>query len=319
MKALELKNLYKTYKYRNSNQKIKTETLALKNVSLCVEQGDFFGLLGPNGAGKSTAIGIISSLVNKTAGHVSVFGHDLDTDLLKAKSKIGVVPQEVNFNIFETPFDIVVNQAGYYGLPYQQASERAEYYLKKLFLWEKAFQPARMLSGGMKRRLMIARGMVHDPQLLLLDEPTAGVDIEIKRHMWEFLKELNAQGRTIILTTHNLEEAEYLCRNIAIINHGQIIEQSSTKELVRKLSKETLVLDLLSPFIHFDQVEALGLKGFSFHYIDELTIEVSFSAHCVLNVLFEELTKIGCYVRSLRNKTNRLETLFLELVREPSA
>lgn len=318
MKALELKNLYKTYKHYSSNQKINTKTIALKDISLGVEQGDFFGLLGPNGAGKSTAIGIIASLVNKTAGQVKVFGHDLDAELLKAKSRIGLVPQEINFNIFETPFDIVVNQAGYYGLSYKQASERAEYYLKKLFLWGKAFQPARMLSGGMKRRLMIARGMVHDPQLLLLDEPTAGVDIEIKRHMWEFLKELNAQGRTIILTTHNLEEAEYLCRNIAIINHGQIIEQSSTKELVRKLNKETLILDLRSPFVNFDQLEKLSLEGFYFHYIDELTIEVSFSTECVLNDLFNELTKIGCYVHSLRNKANRLEELFLELVREPS-
>lgn len=318
MKALELKNLYKTYKHYKSHQNTETQLIALKGISLAVEQGDFFGLLGPNGAGKSTAIGIIASLVNKTAGQVKVFGHDLDTELLKAKSKIGLVPQEINFNIFETPFDIVVNQAGYYGLPYKQAGERAEYYLKKLSLWGKAFQPARTLSGGMKRRLMIARSMVHEPQLLLLDEPTAGVDIEIKRQMWAFLKELNAQGRTVILTTHNLEEAEYLCRHIAIINHGQIIEQSSTKALVRKLHKETLILDLRSPFMNFNQVETLALDGFHFHYIDDLTIEVSFSTDCVLNDLFTELTKIGCYVHSLRNKTNRLEELFLELVSEPA-
>jgi len=320
MKALELINLQKQYQNKLSD-KSKKATYALKGISLSVEQGEFFGLLGPNGAGKSTAIGIVASLVNKTDGIVKVFGHDIDSDLLEAKSKIGLVPQEINFNVFETPFDIVVNQGGYYGLPYKKASERAEYYLKKLLLWGKAFQPARTLSGGMKRRLMIARSMIHEPQLLLLDEPTAGVDIEIKRHMWSFLTELNAKGCTIILTTHNLEEAEYLCRNIAIINHGRIIEQSSTKTLVRKLNKETLILDLASPLLKENAIlkfAPLALKGFHFHYIDELTIEVSFSTDCILNNLFTELNNIGCYVRSLRNKANRLEELFLELVSDSS-
>lgn len=314
MKALELHNLYKTYQTSKSS---KNPTTALKGISLAVEEGDFFGLLGPNGAGKSTAIGIISSLVNKTSGQLKVFGHDIDKELLVVKSKIGLVPQEINFNIFEKPFDIVVNQAGYYGLAYKQAAERAEYYLKKLSLWKKAFQPARMLSGGMKRRLMIARGMVHDPQLLLLDEPTAGVDIEIRHDMWGFLKELNAQGRTIILTTHNLEEAELLCNNIAIIQHGQIIEQSSVKNLVRKLNKETIILDLTEPLAN-NQINLSHLEGFQVEVLDEWTLEVTFLTGSILNHLFEELSKIGCSVRSFRNKTNRLEELFLELVSNPS-
>lgn len=317
MKALELNTVYKSYPLKSSARQSATEFIALKGITLEVEQGDFFGLLGPNGAGKSTTIGIISSLVNKTSGEVKVFGNNIDTALLKAKSLIGLVPQEINFNIFENPFDIVVNQAGYYGIPYKKASERAEYYLKKLSLWEKAFQPARMLSGGMKRRLMIARGMVHDPKLLLLDEPSAGVDIEIKRDMWAFLKELNTQGCTIILTTHNLEEAEYLCRNIAIIHHGTIIEQSSVKELVRKLDKETLILDLCQPLNDINQLKGVNLKGFEFHALDSLTIELSLSKADTLNHLFAELTKIGCQVRSLRNKSNRLEELFLELVSMP--
>lgn len=301
MKALSLKNLKK--RYPNGIE-------ALKGISLDVKQGDFYGLLGPNGAGKSTTIGIISSLVNKTSGEVSIFGYDLDKEPEKAKAQIGLVPQEFNFNMFERVIDILTNQAGYYGIPYRKAYERATFYLKKLGLWEKAKEPARNLSGGLKRRLMIVRGLIHEPKLLILDEPTAGVDIELRRTTWSFLQEINAQGTTIILTTHYLEEAETLCRRVAIINHGQIIEDMGVKQLLNKLDRETIVLDLASPLMTLPQIE-----GFEFFQKDELTLEVSFHRKTTLNTLFSQLTQMGLEVTSLRNKTNRLEELFLDLVK----
>lgn len=302
MFALEIQSLTKTYP--NGVQ-------ALKGINLKVQQGDFFALLGPNGAGKSTTIGIVSSLVNKTSGEVKVFDYDLATQTSLAKNQIGLVPQEFNFNIFENVFDIVANQAGYYGIPRKQAVERTEYYLKKLHLWEKRNQPGRTLSGGMKRRLLIARGMVHDPKLLILDEPTAGVDIEIRRSMWAFLQEMNAKGITIILTTHYLEEAEHLCRNIAIIDKGDIVEHTTKKELLNKLTKETLVLDLLKP------VDKLpNLDQFYLQQLDSTTIEVSYCKEHPLNDLFASLSKHGIQVSSLRNKTNRLEELFLDLTKK---
>jgi ABC-2 type transport system ATP-binding protein len=306
MKALTLRNLKK--QYPNGIQ-------AVKGISLEVEEGDFFGLLGPNGAGKSTTIGIICSLVNKTEGEVSIFGHSLDTDVEKAKQHIGLVPQEFNFNMFERVIDILTNQAGYYGIPYRRAKERAEWYLKKLGLWEKAKHPARTLSGGLKRRLMIARGLIHEPKLLILDEPTAGVDIELRRATWSFLREINQQGTTIILTTHYLEEAESLCRRVAIINHGEIIEDMNVKQLLTKLDKETIILDLRAP-------SALKIpsqiNGFEIQQKDEVTLEVSFHRHASLNSLFSSLSQLGCEVVSLRNKTNRLEELFLDLVKNES-
>lgn len=300
MKALVLKALQK--KYPNGVQ-------AVKGISLDVEQGDFFGLLGPNGAGKSTTIGIIASLVNKSSGEVSIFGYDVDKQPEQAKAQIGLVPQEFNFNVFERVIDILTNQAGYYGIPYRVATERATYYLKKLGLWEKAKEPARNLSGGLKRRLMIARGLIHEPRLLILDEPTAGVDIELRRATWSFLQEINAQGTTIILTTHYLEEAESLCRRVAIINHGEIIENMGIKQLLGKLDKETLVLDLSAPMKLLPQVE-----GFEIYQKDDLTLEVSFHRKTSLNNLFTGLSQLGYEVVSLRNKTNRLEELFLDLV-----
>lgn len=300
MKALVLNKLQK--QYPNGIQ-------AVKGISLEVEQGDFFGLLGPNGAGKSTTIGIISSLVNKTSGEVSIFGYDLDKQPEKAKAQIGLVPQEFNFNVFERVIDILTNQAGYYGIPYRVATERAAFYLKKLGLWDKAKEPARNLSGGLKRRLMIARGLIHDPRLLILDEPTAGVDIELRRATWSFLQEINAQGTTIILTTHYLEEAESLCRRVAIINHGEIIEDMGVKQLLSKLDKETLVLDLATPVKTLPHIE-----GFELLQKDDLTLEVSFHRQTSLNTLFEAFSQFGLQVVSLRNKTNRLEELFLDIV-----
>lgn len=302
MHALEIEGLKKTYA---------GGTEALKGIDLKVEQGDFFALLGPNGAGKSTTIGIISSLVNKTSGSVKVYGYDLDKELTQAKSMIGLVPQEFNFNMFENVIDIVVNQAGFYGIPRKQALERAEFYLKKLNLWEKRNAVGRTLSGGMKRRLMIARGMVHDPKLLILDEPTAGVDIEIRRSMWTFLQEMNKEGISIILTTHYLEEAEHLCRNIAIIDQGTIIENTTKKELLNKLNKETLVLDLMKPIDTLPVIEA-----FHIYQVDETTLEVSYCKSQSLNGLFKGLSSQGVEVMSLRNKTNRLEELFLDLVQK---
>ncbi len=298
--ALSIKGLKKTYA---------NGLTALHGIDLEVAQGDFFALLGPNGAGKSTAIGIICSLVNKSAGNVEIFAVDIDNDFPKAKSFLGVVPQEVNFNMFETPLQIVVNQAGYYGIERRLAHERAEQYLKQLGLWDKRDGQARMLSGGMKRRLMIARALIHRPKLLILDEPTAGVDIEIRRSMWEFLKKINAEGTTIILTTHYLEEAEHLCRNIAIIDHGRLVENTSMKALLKQLTVETFVLDINNPLNQLPEH-----NGFSMRLVDESTIEVDVAKEAGINPVFAELSRHGIEVSSMRNKTNRLEQLFIGLV-----
>ncbi len=300
MLALSIRGLTKTY--RNGVQ-------ALRGVDLDVEQGDFFALLGPNGAGKTTLIGIITSLVNKTAGTASVFGYDLDRQLERAKSCIGVVPQELNFNQFETPLTIVVNQAGFYGIARAVARERAEKYLRQLQLWEKRNGIARGLSGGMKRRLMIARALMHEPRLLVLDEPTAGVDIEIRRSMWEFLNDINARGTTIILTTHYLEEAENLCRNIAIIDNGHIVERDRMSNLLRGLHTETFVLNLRDPVAVAPQVD-----GFVLTWIDEHTLEAEVSKNQSLNGLFAQLAAQRLDVLSMRNKVNRLEEVFMRLV-----
>jgi ABC-2 type transport system ATP-binding protein len=289
--------------YRNGHE-------ALKGIDLDVEEGDFFALLGPNGAGKSTAIGIISSLVNKTSGRVTVFGRDLDRSPAAVKANIGLVPQEFNFNQFEPVVEIVVNQAGYYGIPRREAFRRAEVSLKQLDLWDKRAEQARMLSGGMKRRLMIARALVHRPRLLILDEPTAGVDIEIRRTMWDFLRETNAGGTTIILTTHYLEEAETLCRHIAIINHGRIAERARMNEMLRRLHTETFVLDVREPL---DKIAPI--PGFELTLLDSTTLEVSVSRDKGLNHLFGVLAERGIDVLSLRNKQNRLEQLFIDMVR----
>ena len=284
---------------------------ALKGIDLEVQEGDFFALLGPNGAGKSTTIGIVCSLVNKTGGEVSIFGHDLDTETAAAKGCIGLVPQEFNFNVFEPVVEILVNQAGYYGIPRRLAYRRAETYLRELGLWDKRRSMARNLSGGMKRRLMIARALVHEPRLLILDEPTAGVDIEIRRSMWRFIRHINEQGTTIILTTHYLEEAENLCRNIAIIDKGEIIENTSMRELLTKLHRETFVLDLREPLS-----EAPRVPGYNLRRVDELTLEVDVSKDCGITPLFQALAERGIEVLSMRNKNNRLEQLFMDLVRE---
>ncbi len=297
--ALSIRALHKSYK---------SGTKALNGIDLDVQQGDFFALLGPNGAGKSTTIGIISSLVNKTSGSVKVFDFDIDTALEDAKSQLGLVPQEFNFNQFETVLQIVVNQAGYYGVPRKVALVRAEKYLGQLGLWEKRHARARELSGGMKRRLMIARALMHEPKLLILDEPTAGVDIELRRSMWEFLKEINAQGVTIILTTHYLEEAEMLCRNIAIIDKGLIIEHTTMKALLGKLTKETFVLDVAQ------ELGSLELNGFPTRKLDAHSFEVDVEKNQGLNTVFTELQAQGITVLSMRNKANRLEELFVSLV-----
>ena len=298
--AIKIRGLEKTYP---------NGMRALKGVDLEVAQGDFFALLGPNGAGKSTTIGILSSLVNKTAGQVSVFGHDLDTDLMAAKRCIGVVPQEFNFSQFEKVHDILINQAGYYGIPAKQARERAERFLRRLSLWDKRDVATRMLSGGMKRRLMIARALIHEPKLLILDEPTAGVDIEIRRSMWQFLQEINAQGVTIILTTHYLEEAEQLCRNIAIIDGGRIIHDTSMRSLLQKLQVETFLLDCRDALQRAPQ-----LASYTCELVDEHTLEVHVDREQGLTRLFAELAEQGVEVLSMRNKSNRLEELFLRLV-----
>ncbi len=282
---------------------------ALKGVDLRVDAGDFFALLGPNGAGKSTLIGIIASLVTKSSGQVRVFGHDLDLDPEAVKSCIGLVPQEFNFNLFLPAGEVVVNQAGYYGIPRREARVRAERYLRQLDLWERRDTEMRRLSGGMKRRLMIARALVHEPRLLILDEPTAGVDIEIRRSMWAFLKDLNAQGTTIILTTHYLEEAESLCRNIAIINDGEIAERTSIAALLGRLHTETFVLNLKGRV-----TELPSLGGFVLNHVDECTLEVEMSREHTINGLFDALSRNGIEVLSLRNKQNRLERLFLDMV-----
>ena len=282
---------------------------ALRGLDLDVAQGDFFALLGPNGAGKSTTIGILSSLVSKSAGKVSIFGHDLDTDLMAAKRCIGVVPQEFNFSQFERTQDILINQAGYYGIPAAEARERSEHFLRRLSLWDKRDEASRMLSGGMKRRLMIARALIHEPKLLILDEPTAGVDIEIRRSMWQFLEEINAQGVTIILTTHYLEEAEQLCRNIAIIDGGQIIHHTGMRELLKELHVETFLLDCRNAL-----AQAPVLSGYPCALVDDHTLEVQVDKEQGMNGLFAELAGQGIDVLSLRNKSNRLEELFLNLV-----
>ena len=298
--ALSIQQLGKTYK---------NGVTALHGIDLEVAQGDFFALLGPNGAGKSTTIGIASSLVNKTTGKVCIFGHDLDTDLAAAKACIGLVPQEFNFNVFEPVVEVLVNQAGYYGVPRRLAFERAERYLKQLGLWDKRHEQSRDLSGGMKRRLMIARALVHEPRLLILDEPTAGVDIEIRHTMWQFLKEINQAGTTIILTTHYLEEAESLCRNIAIIDHGRIVENTNMRQLLSRLDTQTLVLDLAQPL-----TAAPTLAGFVARLTDDRTLEVEVTRETSINSLFAALSTQNINVVSLRNKTNRLEELFIRLV-----
>ncbi|SDB43949.1 ABC-2 type transport system ATP-binding protein [Pseudidiomarina indica] len=304
MKALSIRGLTKTYKGGH---------VALKGIDLDVQAGDFFALLGPNGAGKSTTIGIISSLVNKTSGTVSVFGYDLDTQLTDLKRQIGLVPQEFNFNQFETVQQIVVNQAGYYGVPREVAKQRSEKYLKQLSLWDKRNAPARNLSGGMKRRLMIARALLHEPKLLILDEPTAGVDIELRRSMWDYLEAINRQGITIILTTHYLEEAESLCRNIAIIDQGVIIENTSIKGLLATLNRETFILDL-APTMGAGAAAGLQLEEFQWRVIDDHTIEVDVEKSQGLNRVFEQLSAQAIKVVSMRNKANRLEELFVDLV-----
>ena len=298
--ALAISQLSKTYE---------GGFIALKGIDLDVAQGDFFALLGPNGAGKSTTIGIICSLVRKTGGSVSIFGHDIDQDFSTAKQYIGVVPQEFNFNQFEKPVDILVAQAGYFGIKADLALQRAEKYLRQLGLWEKRNDLSRNLSGGMKRRLMIARALIHEPKLLVLDEPTAGVDIELRRSMWEFLKEINAQGTTIILTTHYLEEAESLCRNIAIIDHGSIVQNTSIKALLKQLDRETFVFDSATLL-----TETPVLKGYSVTLVDSHSIEVEVHKSQSINEVFDSLNEQNIKVVSMRNKTNRLEELFFDLV-----
>lgn len=301
MNALEISGLKKTYQ---------GGVEALKGIDLTVRQGDFFALLGPNGAGKSTTIGVISSLVNKSAGKVKVFGYDIDSDLEQAKAQLGLVPQEFNFSQFEKVIQIVTHQAGFYGVPKAEAKIRAEKYLRQLDLWEKRDMPARTLSGGMKRRLMIARALMHEPKLLILDEPTAGVDIEIRRSMWQFLQQLNEQGVTIILTTHYLEEAEMLCRNIGIIDKGRLIENTSMKNLLGKLGRETFLLDLAP------DSAAPNVPQFNGRMLDERTLEVDLDKSQSLNSLFEQLSSQQVQVVSMRNKANRLEELFVNLVEE---
>ncbi|WP_305460324.1 ABC transporter ATP-binding protein [Photobacterium leiognathi] len=304
MNALEIKSVRKTYK---------GGVEALKNMNLTVTEGDFFALLGPNGAGKSTTIGIISSLVNKTSGSVKIFGYDLDSEKVDAKNQLGLVPQEFNFNPFETVEQIVVNQAGYYGVERSVAKERAKKYLSQLDLWGKRSERARNLSGGMKRRLMIARALMHEPKLLILDEPTAGVDIELRRSMWAFLRKINQEGVTIILTTHYLEEAEMLCRNIGIINHGELIEHTSMKDLLGKLELETFILDI-EP-----QTQAPQLTGMNSQLVDSTTLEVELKKGESLNPVFTQLSEQSIAVKSMRNKSNRLEELFVTLVNQAEA
>jgi ABC-2 type transport system ATP-binding protein len=300
MNALCVRGLVKTYK--NGVQ-------ALKGIDLDVARGDFFALLGPNGAGKTTLIGIVTSLVNKTAGEVSVFGHDIDAELDAAKACIGVVPQEVNFNMFETPETIVINQAGFYGIERSVARRRAQKYLQHLQLWDRRGSIARSLSGGMKRRLMIARALMHEPRLLILDEPTAGVDIEVRRTMWDFLREINAGGTTIILTTHYLEEAETLCRDIAIIDGGCIVERDRMSSLLRRLHTETFVLNLRNSVD-----TAPPLEGYLATRVDDRTLEIEVTKEQNLNEIFSQLSGLGIEVVSMRNKVNRLEEIFMRLV-----
>ena len=305
MKALSIENLEKTY--ANGHQ-------ALKGISLDVNEGDFFALLGPNGAGKSTTLGIVCSLIRKSGGKVSIFGIDIDKDFARAKQLLGVVPQEFNFSVFEKVEDIVLTSAGYQGMTEKEARPRSERLLRDLGLWEKRDQQARMLSGGMKRRLMIARALVHNPKLLILDEPTAGVDIELRRSMWSFMQEINRQGTTIILTTHYLEEAESLCRNIAIIDQGEIIKNTSMKALLGELNSETFFLDLAR-----EQDAVPCLEGFACRLIDPLTLEVEVCKGQNISQIFVALNEQGLEVVSLRNKANRLEELFVSLVEKTAA
>jgi ABC-2 type transport system ATP-binding protein len=298
--ALQINNLKKTYD---------NGVIALNGIDLSIEQGDFFALLGANGAGKSTTISAVCSLVNKTSGNIKIFGHDLDAERDKAKSFIGLVPQEFNFNIFEPVIEIIVNQGGYYGIRRKAAFLRAEKLLKQLDLWDKRKQKARSLSGGMKRRLMIARALVHNPKLLILDEPTAGVDIEIRRSMWDFLSELNSSGTTIILTTHYLEEAENMCKNIAIMDHGDVIENTSMKQLLSRLQTETFVLDLKDPI-----TELPSTDEFKMQLRDTNTIEVALDKSRSLNFMFDFFSQHNIRVLSMRNKSNRLEELFMERI-----
>ena len=300
MKALSIKNLKKTYK---------GGLVAIKGIDLEVEEGDFFALLGPNGAGKSTTIGIISSLVNASSGEIRIFDADLKRNKPLAKSYIGLVPQEINFNQFETARNIVMNQAGYYGMPRKEALKHTERCLKLMHLWEQRNTVSRRLSGGMKRRVMIARALVHQPRLLILDEPTAGVDIEIRRSMWETLSEINEQGTTIILTTHYLEEAESLCRNIAIINHGEIVENTDMQSLLARLNEEQFICDVQKPL-----KQAPKIKGYQLSLLNPQQLSISVSKERGLNALFQGLSEQGIEVLSLKNKSNRLEQLFLDLV-----
>jgi len=301
--ALSLKDLHKTYSDGH---------IALTDVSLNVEQGDFFALLGPNGAGKSTTIGIVCSLVKKTSGTATIFGYDIDQDFALAKKHIGVVPQEFNFNQFEMVYDIVVNQAGYYGLAPDLARSRAENFLRELGLWEKRFVQSRFLSGGMKRRLMIARALVHEPKLLILDEPTAGIDIEMRRTMWEFLRRINNNGTTIILTTHYLEEAEALCRNIAIIDHGKIVENTTIRNLITQLHREVFILDSVK-----DLPPQVNLPGFSSRVMDPNTLEIEIEKGQSINEVFSLLNDTGIEISSMRNRANRLEEMFVNLTEKP--
>lgn len=302
MKALSIRKLAKTYP---------GGLRALKDIDLEVGEGDFFALLGPNGAGKSTTIGIITSLINKSSGTVKVFDCDLDEEPTLAKTYIGLVPQELNFNQFESVLDIVVNQAGFYGIPRKTALQRAEKYLKQLGLWAKRDAISRTLSGGMKRRLMIARALVHEPKMLILDEPTAGVDIELRRGMWEFLQRINEAGITVILTTHYLEEAEYLCKGIAIIDKGEIIENTTIKQLIGKLQQETIILDLHSMLIELPEIENCTVTQ-----LDANTLEITFDKRNGLNQVFAALSANGIEVESMRNKSNRLEELFMRLIHD---
>ena len=300
MKALEIIDLVKTYP---------TGVKAVQGINLTVEQGDFYALLGHNGAGKSTTIGIISALVNKTSGQVKVFGYDLDSDKAALKQQIGLVPQEFNFNQFERVIDVLVQQAGFYGINKSEALKRAEIWLKKLNLWEKRTHLTRELSGGMKRRVMIARALMHEPKLLILDEPTAGVDIELRRSLWQFLRELNEQGTTVILTTHYLEEAENLCRHIGIIQHGQLIENTTMKALLATLENEFFVLDVQKNV----ENRPLVIDGYSHRWLDENTLEVEVKRQQGLNKLFEQFSQQGIEVSSMRNRANRLEELFINM------
>lgn len=302
MNALDIKNLTKVY--ANGN-------MALKGIDLEIKAGDFFALLGPNGAGKSTTIGIISSLVRKTGGKVRIFDYDLEKDIFEAKSSIGIVPQEFNFSQFETCLEIVLNQAGYYGIPRHIAMQRAEKYLAKMDLWGKRNDQARTLSGGLKRRLMIARALMNEPRLLILDEPTAGVDVELRRSMWEFLMEINKDGITILLTTHYLEEAENLCKSIAIIDKGRIVENTSMKVLLSKLNTETFILDLENELDGLPEI-----PGFKLRLIDPTTIEVELRKGQRMNELFQRFTEHSIHIRSMRNKSNRLEEFFIRLVKD---